>query len=116
MIRLSREAVEQLVDLIGWEFGLLDQELAKLALFVEPKGEVQVDLVNHVVGGWRTQTTWDMLDAAADGDAVTALGQLDKLLQAGEAPQALFGSIAWSLRRFAAATRIVEQQERRETA
>ena len=31
---------------------------------------------------------------------------------AGEAPQALFGSIAWFLRRFATATRLVEQMER----
>jgi DNA polymerase III subunit delta len=111
-IKLSREAVNLLVDLVGWEWGLLDQELAKLALFVERQGRVEADLVQRVVGGWRTQTTWDMLEKAADGDAAAALLLLDQLLQAGESPQALFGSIAWSLRRFAAATRLVEQQER----
>ena len=111
-IQLSSEAIELLSEMVGWEFGLLDQELAKLALFVEPAGQVEADLVQQVVGGWRTQTTWEMLDAAADGNAASALRQLDQLLQAGESPQALFGSIAWSLRRFAAATRLVEQQER----
>jgi DNA polymerase-3 subunit delta len=110
-IRMTREALELLPELVGWEFGRLDQELAKLALFVERGGCVGADLVQQVVGGWRTQTTWQMLDAAADGDAASALTQLDRLLMSGEAPQALFGSIAWSLRRFAAATRQVERQE-----
>jgi DNA polymerase-3 subunit delta len=111
-IQLSREALSTLTDLMGWEFGLLDQELAKLALFVDPEGTVSAELVRQVVGGWRTETTWEMLEAAADGDSATALSQLDHLLQAGEAPLALFGSTAWFLRRFAAATRIVQQQER----
>jgi DNA polymerase-3 subunit delta len=112
-VRLLPEAMELLTGLVGWEFGRLDQELAKLALFVEPQGRIDAELVQQVVGGWRTQTTWEMLDAVAEGRADSALTQLDQLLQAGEPPQALFGSIAWSLRRFAAATRLVEQQERR---
>ena len=53
-----------------------------------------------------------MLDAAAAGHADRALQMLDQLLQAGETPQALFGSMAWSLRRFAAATRIYQRLER----
>jgi len=111
-IKLTREAARQLTDILGWELGLLDQELAKLALFVEVNGRIDVELVDRVVGGWRTQTTWQMLDAAAAGDAASAIEQLDHLLQAGEAPQALFGAVAWSFRRFAAATRIYEQMER----
>jgi DNA polymerase-3 subunit delta len=111
-IKLSREALQTLIDLIGWEYGLLDQELAKLALFVDRGATVSPELVRRVVGGWRTETTWEMLEAAADGDAATALRQLDQLLQAGESPQSLFGSIAWFLRRFNAATRTVERLER----
>ncbi len=112
-VKLLREAAELLVDLVGWDLGMLDQELAKLALFVLPGAQVDAALVQRVVGGWRTQTTWDLLDAAADGNTAEALLQLDHLLQAGEPPQALFGSIAWSLRRYAAATRIVQEGERR---
>jgi DNA polymerase-3 subunit delta len=111
-IKLSRDALRTLVDLIGWEFGMLDQELAKLALFVERGAAATPELVRQVVGGWRTETTWEMLEAVADGDAAVGLRQLDQLLQAGATPQALFGSIAWFLRRFNAATRLVERQER----
>lgn len=111
-VRLAPTAWTLLIDLIGWEFGLLDQELAKLALFATDQDPLGPDLVQQVVGGWRTQTTWEMIDAVADGNAANAMLQLDHLLQAGEAPIGLLGSIGWSLRRFALATRIFEHQER----
>jgi DNA polymerase III subunit delta len=110
--KLETIAAEQLLEIIGPEFGLLDQELAKLALFAGQGGKIDVQMVRDVVGGWRTQTIWELLDAAADGDAGEALKQLDRLLQAGEHPVALFGQISWSLRRFAAATRIYQEAER----
>ncbi len=110
--KLEAIAAEQLLELVGPEFGLLDQELAKLALFAGPGGKIDVQMVRDVVGGWRTQTIWELIDAAADGDAGEALKQLDRLLQAGEHPVALFGQISWSLRRFAAATRIYQDAER----
>jgi DNA polymerase-3 subunit delta len=111
-LKLAGRAVDQLLELVGVELGLLDQELAKLALLCEPDETVTADKVTQIVGGWRTQTTWDLLDAATDGNAAEALLQLDRLLQSGEHPQALFGAVSWSLRRFADATRIVEQAER----
>lgn len=110
--KLQPVAGELLLELVGPEFGLLDQELAKLALFAEPGGEITPEMVRDVVGGWRTQTIWELLDAACDGNAADALEQLDHLLQSGEHPVALFGQISWSLRRFAAATRIYQQAER----
>jgi DNA polymerase-3 subunit delta len=110
--KLSAPAGQLLLDLIGVEFGRLDQELAKLALFVKPGESIKPELVHDVVGGWKTKTVWELMDSACAGDAAEALVQLDHALQSGEAPQALFGQISWSLRRFAAATRIYEQAER----
>jgi DNA polymerase-3 subunit delta len=110
-VQLRADAGQLLLELAGPVFGLLDQELAKLALFTEPGGQITRQMVCEVVGGWRTKTIWQLLDAAADGDASEALKQLDRLLYAGANPVALFGQISWSLRRFAAATRAVERQE-----
>jgi DNA polymerase III subunit delta len=110
--KLTKTAAKLLVQLVGPEFGLLDQSLAKLALFISPKGSVTDSLVRDVVGGWQAKTAWDFVDAAVAGDSAEALLQLDRLLQSGEPPQALFGSISWSLRRFAAATRIYQRAER----
>ena len=112
-LTLAREAAQLLVDLSGPVFGVLDQDLAKLALFVAPNQKATPELVQEVIGGWRAQTTWDLIDAAVGGDAAAALTQLERLLQSGEHPLALFGSISWSLRRYAAATRIFQQSERR---
>ena len=110
--KLDATAAEMLLEITGPELGMLDQELAKLALFAGEGGTINVQMVRDVVGGWRTNTIWELVDAAADGDAAEALRQLDRLLQAGEHPVALFGQMAWSLRRFAAATRIYQEAER----
>lgn len=112
-LAISREAAELLLELAGPVFGILDMDLAKLALYVSPGQKVTPELVQDAIGGWRARSTWDMVDAAADGDAGEALVQLDRLLQSGEHPLALLGSISWSLRRYAAATRIYQQAQRR---
>ena len=112
-IKLAAAVADLLLELIGPEFGLLDQELAKLALYTEPGGRVTVEMVRDVVGGWRTKTIWELVDATLDGDASEALQQLDHLLHAGDHPVALFAQISWSLRRIAAATRVYQQAERR---
>ena len=111
-VKLEAAAAEEMLELVGPELGLLDTDLAKLALFVEPGGSVNRQMVDDIVGGWRTKSIWDLVDAAAEGNAAEALAGIDRLLQMGEAPQALFGQIAWSLRRYAAATRLYQQGER----
>lgn len=109
---LTTRATETLFELVGTELGLVDQELAKLALFAGPGGKITPELVQDVSGGWREKKTWDMIDAAADGDAADALEQLDQLLQAGEHPVGLLAQMASTLRRFAGATRLIQQAER----
>ena len=110
---LMPAAAKLLVDLVGPQLGMLDQDLAKLSLFVAPKEKITPELVQKVVGGWKAKTIWEVIEAATNGDAAEALRQLDMALQSGEHPQALFGQIAWSLRRYAVATRIFEMAERR---
>ena len=103
-------AAEMLVETIGAELGLIDQELAKMAPMAE-KGKISEELVARMVGGWRTRTAWDMLDAALDGKVAEAMLQLDRLLLSGENPVGLLAQISALLRRFAAATRLILQAE-----
>ena len=110
-VQLEGQAADLLLDLVGPEPGLLDQELAKLASAAGPGGKVTAEMVRQFVGSWRSKTTWEMLDAALDGDVPGALVQLDRLLLGGENPVALLGQISFSLRRFAAATQLVVQAE-----
>jgi DNA polymerase-3 subunit delta len=101
-----------LVDLIGTELGLLDQELAKLALVVPQGGKVTADSVMENVGSWRTRTTWEMLDLALAGNVPEAIRQLDMLLQAGENPVGILAQVAYTLRRLAAATQLILDAEK----
>lgn len=108
---LSGPTAEELVDLAGRELGLLDQELAKLALVASPGGKVTPDQVRQVAGSWRSRTVWEMLDALLDGNVREALVQLDRLMLAGETPVGILAQVASNLRRFAAATRIIRDSE-----
>lgn len=100
---LARDAASLLIEFAGTELGQLDQELAKLASFVGERPRIEVDDVRAVVGGWRAETTWAMLDAVQDGRVDTALTQLDKLLRANEAPQKILGGLVFTFRRLAKA-------------
>lgn len=111
-VQLPQRAATLLLDRVGPEPGLLDQELAKLALYAGANGQISEKLVCDQAGGWRARTAWDVIDAALSGQSAAALALLDRLLQAGESPPAVFGPISWSLRRFAAATRIIQRGER----
>lgn len=108
---LKRPAADLLVDLLPVEPGILYQEVNRLALLAPEGTPLSVELVRQHVGGWRTQKTWDMIDAAAEGRAADALEQLSRLLSAGEDPHALLPQLASTFRRFAAAARIYEQAE-----
>jgi DNA polymerase-3 subunit delta len=109
-VAVDADAARLLADMVGCELGLLDQELAKLATSAG-KGPITAPLVQQLVGGWRAKTTWDMLDAAAEGNTPEALLQLDRLLAAGEQPLALLAAMAHSLRRLALAARLVLRAE-----
>ena len=102
-IRIQPVVAEHMMDLGGTELGLLDQNMAKLALYFDPKTEISEEDINEYVGGWQTKTIWDLIDHAIGGQTDAALSQLDRLIQNGDAPIALFGQIGWSLRRYALA-------------
>src|SRR6185436_5867976 len=101
---LSRDAASLLIELVGDELGLLDQELHKLSSYVGAGGKIEAKDVQTLVGGWRTETTWAMTDAARDGNLAFAIEALDQLLTAGEAGPKLLGGISFVFKKFAQAT------------
>ena len=109
---LPTNGAQTIIELTECNFGRMDQELQKIALYVDKKGKVTNETIKQAVGGWRAETMWEALDAAVEGDAGKALELLDHLLRGGEYPLALFGQMAWSLRRYGQATEIVYQQMR----
>ncbi len=111
-IALESSAADELVHIVGPELGIIDQDLAKLALYVPSGGHVTVAHVKEIVGGWRMRTAWQMMDDVTDGKAAAALEEFDHLLRSGSEPIAIFAQVSHVLRRYAAATRIVQRQQR----
>jgi len=109
--KLEPAAAEMLLDLLPLSLGVLEQEVARLALMAGEGGAIDPKLVKEQVGGWRTRKTWDMIDAMADGAAADALAQLDRLLLAGEQPIGLMAQVSSTLRRFSAAACLYQHAE-----
>lgn len=105
-LKIEPPAAQLLVELIGDEPGLLDQETARLALLVPAGKSLDVATVNQNVGSFRTKKIWDVLDAAMSGDLTSAMTQLNALIQSGEAPVGIFLRMTTSLRQLAKATRM----------
>lgn len=110
-VRLESAAADALLELVPPELGILVQEIDKLALVVGEDRVIDAKRVRENVGGWRTRAIWDMIDAAADGHAAKALGQLDRLIASGEKPTGLLPQIASPLRRFSTAVQLIEASE-----
>ncbi len=107
--KLTREAAALLAELTGSNLGLVEQELQKLAAYVGDADRIGADAVRDVVGGWRTRTTWEMLDAVREGRPQRALECLDRLLEDGEAPQKILGGITFTVRKLAQAVQMTSR-------
>ena len=106
---IDREAMQLMFSLAGTSLGILQQELAKLAALVGDADVITSEDVGQTVGDWKTQTTWEMLDAVRSGKVGTAIAGLDRLLLAGEHPIKIMGGITYVFRKLGEATEIARQ-------
>lgn len=114
--KIDRAAAQLIIDLAGTELGLIDQELAKLAAYVGDSPMIDATAVEKLVGGWKMETTWKMLDAVRDAQVGTALELLEKLITAGEPAVKLLGGINYVFRPIARAVELSRQGQRTEEA
>ncbi|MCA9038016.1 MAG: DNA polymerase III subunit delta [Planctomycetaceae bacterium] len=103
---LEKDAASLMIQLAGDSMGLLQQEVAKVAALVGETEQMNTDDVSRVVGGWRLETTWVMLDAVRDNNMSRAIEALEKLLQAGDAPQKILGGTTFTFRKLGQATEL----------
>lgn len=109
--QINQSATDRLIELIGDDVGLLDTEIAKLAVHLPVNGKINEALVIDIVAGWKGKTMWDIIEAAASGNTAEALQHVDRLLTSGQRPIALLPQLAWSLRRLGMATAAVDAAE-----
>ena len=106
---IDSAAVGLLIELVGPNLGMLDQELSKLASYVGDLPNIDAEAVRRLVGGWKAETTWAMTDAVRDGRLGDALTALDKLLNSGESPYRILGGISYVFRKLTVATELSRQ-------
>jgi DNA polymerase-3 subunit delta len=107
--QISAPAANLLVELVGADMGQLDQELTKLAIYVDRAGRIDADDVDRLVGCSRAENTWKIFDAMAQGQAAEALAIVDRLLEQGQEPLRILGAFSMQLRRLAQAARLTRQ-------
>jgi DNA polymerase-3 subunit delta len=98
-----------LVDLVGTDMGLLDQEMAKLAVYAGSNSRIDTADVDQLVGQSRAENTWKIFDLIGSGQTGAALTLLDRLLDQGEEPLRLLGAFSMQLRRLARSGRLLSQ-------
>jgi DNA polymerase III subunit delta len=108
---LSVAASRLLVDLVGSDMGLLDQEMAKLAIYAGGNSRIDTADVDQLVGQSRAENTWKIFDLIGSGQVGAALTLLDRLLDQGEEPLRLLGAFSMQLRRLAQTARLHTQGE-----
>lgn len=96
----------RLRELVGDAPGPLDSELSKLAIYVDPRGEIAAADVEALVGHNRGETVFAVLDAIASGDVRGALHHWERVLATDRAaPGRAIGGLAWGVRRLLDAKR-----------
>jgi DNA polymerase III subunit delta len=103
---LAAPAAQLLVDLVGPEMGLLDQELAKLAIYVGKAEVIDTADVDKLVGSSRAESIWKIFDAIGSGRVPEALAILDGLFAHAEEPLRILGAFSMQLRRLTQAARL----------
>jgi DNA polymerase-3 subunit delta len=109
---LDREHASLIVAMAGDGLSMLKQEIAKLAALAGDTPTITREDIIAAVGGWRTETTWVMLDALRDGQPGKALENLQKLYRAGESPAKILGGVVYTFRKLAEATELARQGEK----
>lgn len=102
------DAAGWLVQLAGTEMGVLDQELAKLAVYVGDTKAIMREDVDRLVGRSRNADTFAIFDAIAAGRSGDALAILERLIEQGEDPLALLGAFSWQLRQLGQVNRYLK--------
>ena len=105
--QLPTPAANLLVDHVGPEMGLLDQELLKLSIYVGKNPKIELPDVDRLVGNNRAADIFKIFDAIAAGNVKGALAILDRLFDQGEEPMRVIGAFSMQLRRLAQAARLV---------
>ena len=111
--RIEPRAKEMLLARAGAQLWSFHQELEKLLLYVGAAPMVRAEDVENIVIDQGEGWIFDLTDALIARNALSALGQVARLLAQGNHPLALLAPIASSIRRLLIARQFMDEEMRR---
>ncbi len=102
-LSIHRDAAQYVWQALGNDLQAVRNELEKTVIFIKERKNITLVDVKAVVGDFRDYTPFDLADAVGKKDHERALLVLSRLIQEGEQPVGLLGSIAWNFRRLMSA-------------
>jgi DNA polymerase-3 subunit delta len=97
-VKMEPAAANTLVGLVGTELTVLALEVEKCASYVGNGGTITSAVVGELCMATVELEVWSLTNALVAKDKNQALLSLERLLEDGEAPHLLLGSVAWHLR------------------
>jgi DNA polymerase III subunit delta len=91
-VRYEREVPQALADLFGEDPAAIASEVAKLAVLDET---VSAERVRVLANRPAARNAFDLIERIVEGDRAGAVGIARNLVERGEAPQRVFGALAW---------------------
>ncbi len=98
-LSIQRDAAQYLCQILGNDLRKIANELQKVEIFIKERKSITYNDVKSVAGDFRDYTPFDLAAALGQKNREKALLILSRLLQEGEAPVGLLGSVAWNFRR-----------------
>ena len=106
-VKITRGALEILVEYVGQDLGLLSAELEKLSLYAGGK-EIRPEDVQAMSVATSVEDAFRLADAIAARDAGRGLAVVTNLLDAGEPIPRVMGLIGWQVGRMRSAGRMMD--------
>lgn len=107
--KISNQAAQLLVELIGSALGIIDQELQKLCDFVGDRPSIEMKDVDDLVGRSRGANIFRILDAIGAGRPALAIEVLEEAFTHGDDPMKVLAALGVQLRRLGRVARLSKQ-------
>jgi DNA polymerase-3 subunit delta len=108
-LSIQRDAAVYVWQALGNDLQAVSNELEKTVISIKERKNITYDDVKAVVGNFREYTSFDLADALGRKNREEAFLILSRLIQEGESPIGLLGSIAWNFRRLMQTRAMVEE-------
>lgn len=109
--RIDQAAAKRLAECIGVNLPIIDQSLAKLALYVGTRDTITVKDVDTLVEDLPVTTVFKLTDALGTQQPANALRVLDTLLEQNNEPPYIISMIRWAMERLIAARTLLDARK-----